>query len=63
MEINKDYVERYLTTAILADEPVFKNAALYRIGVYLGLFSVNNYNLTAEQEDLVFETAYRLLDD
>ena len=35
---NKEYIEANLTTAILTNEPTIKNAALYRIGVYLGLF-------------------------
>jgi hypothetical protein len=61
-DINKAYVQRYITQAESTDNEDLKNDALYRAGTQMEIIPCNgNNNLTPEQQQTVLDAANELL--
>lgn len=63
-DINKSYVQRYITQAETTDNDAIKNNALYRAGTQMEVIPCDgNDNLTPEQQKNVIDAAKNLLGD
>jgi len=61
-DINKTYVQKYITTASVTDSDAIRNDALYRAGTQMEVIECNgNSKLTPEQQQTVLDAANKLL--
>ena len=61
-DINKTYVQRYITQAESTDNKDLKNNALYRAGTQMEVIPcTGDANLTPEQQQTVLDAAKELL--
>ncbi|MBH8561660.1 hypothetical protein I8748_05610 [Nostoc sp. CENA67] len=61
-DINKAYIQRYITQAKSTDNEVLKNNALYRAGTHMEVIPCNGDDkLTPEQQQAVLDAAAKLL--
>lgn len=61
-DINKAYVEKYISLARSTDSELIKNDALYRAGTQMEIINCNgDTDLAPEQQHLIFDEARRVL--
>lgn len=61
-DINKAYVEKYISLARSTDSEALKNDALYRAGTQMEIINCNgDNNLTPEQQQTVLDAAEKYL--
>lgn len=61
-DINKAYIQKYVTQAEATGNQALKNDALYRVGSHMEVIPCNgNTNLTPEQQETILNTAKQAL--